>query len=180
MPDKFNWVEYFAGKAKLKNGYQTASDFEIKLEYADGSMITVHDKYKSEDGKTNFENGILFTGEDGRIFVNREKLTGKPVEEMTKEDKEKQHAQVVKLYHGKEPTHHMNNFFDCIVSRDLPISDVETHHRTMTSCHLCNIALMLGRELKWDPKKEEFESDEQATMLMSRPKRDKYSWKATT
>jgi hypothetical protein len=92
----------------------------------------------------------------------------------------KQHEQVVKLYRGKEPTHHMKNFFDCVASRDTPISDVETHHRTMTSCHLCNISLMLGRDLKWNPEKEEFEGDEQATTLMSRPKRDKFSWKATT
>ncbi len=130
--------------------------------------------------KTEFGNGILFEGENGRIFVNRERLTGKPVEEMTKADKERMHAQVVKLYHGKEPTHHMQNFFDCVASRDMPISDVATHHRTMTCCHLCNIALMLGRELHWDPKKEQFVDDEQATKLMSRPRRDKYSWNATT
>jgi myo-inositol 2-dehydrogenase/D-chiro-inositol 1-dehydrogenase len=180
VPDKFDWLAYFAGKAKLKNGYQTPTKFDIELEFADGSIIHVCDEYVSKDGKTRHENGILFEGEDGRIFVNREKLTGKPYEEMTKGDKEKMHAQVVKLYHGKEPTGHMQNFFDCVASRDLPISDVETHHRTMTSCHLCNIALMLGRELKWDPEKEEFIGDEQATKLMSRPKRDKYSWKVTT
>jgi hypothetical protein len=74
----------------------------------------------------------------------------------------------------------MENFFNCIGSRGTPISDVATHHRTMTCCHLCNISLMLGRELKWDPQKEEFVGDEQATMLMTRPRRDKYSWKATT
>jgi hypothetical protein len=50
----------------------------------------------------------------------------------------------------------------------------------MTSCHLCNIGLMLGRELHWDPKKEQFVDDEQAMKLMTRPKREKYSWKATT
>jgi hypothetical protein len=50
----------------------------------------------------------------------------------------------------------------------------------MTCCHLCNIALMLGRELHWNPEKQEFEGDEQATMLMSRPRRDAYSWDATT
>ena len=180
VPEKFDWVAYFAGKAKLKNGFQTPVKFDIDLEYADGSKIHVCDEYVSKDGKTKHENGILFEGEEGRIFVNREKLTGKPVEGMTKADKEKMHDEIVKLYHGKEPTTHMKNFFDCVVSRDTPISDVETHHRTMTSCHLCNIALMLGRELKWDPKKEEFEGDEQATKLMSRPRRDKYSWKVTT
>jgi myo-inositol 2-dehydrogenase / D-chiro-inositol 1-dehydrogenase len=37
VPDKFNWIDYFAGKAKLKNGYQTATEFNIVLEYADGS-----------------------------------------------------------------------------------------------------------------------------------------------
>lgn len=180
VPDKFDWIAYLAGKAKLPNGYQTATTFNINLEYADGSVIHVCDSYDAGDGKTKFDNGILFEGEDGRIFVDRGRLTGKPVEEMTKDDEHKLDEQVIKLYGGKEPGNHMGNFFACIASRGTPISDVETHHRTMTSCHLCNITLMLGRELKWDPDKERFEGDEQATMLMSRPKRDKYSWEATT
>lgn len=180
VPDKFDWVAYFAGKEKLKNGYETAVNFSIDLEYADGNVLTVCDEYKSEDGKTNFPNGILFEGEDGRIFVNRERLTGKPIEDMSKAEQQKLDEDVIKLYGGKQPGNHMQNFFDCVKSRGTPISDVVTHHRTMTSCHLCNIALMLGRELHWDPEKEEFEGDEQATMLKSRPRRGKYSWKATT
>jgi hypothetical protein len=50
----------------------------------------------------------------------------------------------------------------------------------MTTCHLCNIALMLGRDLKWNPDAEQFDGDEQATMLLSRPRREKFSWEATT
>jgi predicted dehydrogenase len=180
VPDKFDWVAYLAGKQTLPNGFQTASKFNINLQYDNGTVLNVCDEYKSDDGKTQFPNGILFEGEDGRIFVNRERLTGKPVEELTKADEEKLAEEVVKLYKGKQPGSHMKNFFECLDSRDTPISDVETHHRTMTSCHLCNITLMLGRELKWDPKKEQFVGDEQAMMLMSRPRREQYSWKSTT
>ncbi|HVT30587.1 MAG TPA: Gfo/Idh/MocA family oxidoreductase [Lacipirellulaceae bacterium] len=180
VPEHFNWLDYFASKAKLKNGYQTATKFDINLEYADGSYIHVCDEYTSPDGKTKFGNGILFEGEDGRIFVDRGDLKGKPVEEMTKADKVKLHEAVVKLNRGKEPTYHMQNFFDCVASRDTPISDVKTHVRTMTCCHLCNIGLMLGRDLHWDPEKEQFVDDEEATKYMSRRRREKYSWKATT
>jgi predicted dehydrogenase len=180
VPDKFDWIAYLAGKEKLPNAFHTPAQFNINLEYADGSTLNVCDEYKSDDGKTQFPNGILFEGEEGRIFVNRERLSGKPVEDMSKGDEAKLEEEVVKLYNGKKPVGHMQNFFECVESRDTPISDVETHHRTMTSCHLCNITLMLGRELKWDPKKEEFIGDEQATMLMSRPRREQYSWESTT
>ena len=55
--------------------------------------------------------------------------------------------------------------------RQQPISDVVTHHRTMTSCHLCNIGLMLGRDLSWDPDKEQFVDDPEADALLSRKSR---------
>ncbi len=180
VPEKFDWNAYLAGQAKLPPAFNTLTEFHINLEYADGSIINVNDDYKSEDGKATFGNGILFEGENGRIFVNRERLTGKPVEDMTKEEQEKLDEEVIKLYHGKKPTNHMQNFFDCVASREKPISDVETHHRTMTCCHLCNITMMLGRKLKWNPDKQEFESDEQANMLKTRPRRAKYAWDKTT
>src|SRR5262249_54546314 len=162
----FDWIAYLEGKKKLPNGYHTPSKFDIDLEFGNGAVLNVVSAYESADGKTKFPNGILFEGDDGRIFVNREKLTGKPVEDMNKNDQAKLNEAVVRLYRGNQPGNHMKNFFDCIASRGTPVSDVETHQRTMTSCHLCNIALMLGRELKWNPKIEKFEGDEQATMLM--------------
>ena len=42
----------------------------------------------------------------------------------------------------------------------------------MNSCHLCNIALMVGRDLKWDYKARNFGDDEVANALLSRKRRD--------
>ena len=41
----------------------------------------------------------------------------------------------------------MGNFFACIKSRETPISDVESQHRSVSACHLANISLRLGRKL---------------------------------
>jgi predicted dehydrogenase len=180
VPDDFDWIAYFDSKADLFNGFHTVTDFNFQLEYGDGSVIHLSNNYHREDGNIRFPNGILFEGDEGRIFVNRERLTGKPVEELTDADKNALDEEVIKLYGGKKPRGHMQNFFDCIESRSTPISDVDTHHRTMTACHLCNISLMLGRELNWDPQNEQFNGDEQASLLMTRPRRKKFSWDTTT
>ena len=68
----------------------------------------------------------------------------------------------------------MKNFFDCIQDRTQPISDVDTHHRSMTTCHLANIAIRLGRELKWDPKTEQIVGDSDAQKWQAREQRKGY------
>jgi len=174
VPDNFDFNAWMAGEIDLPNAFNTAMNFNITLKYGDGTRMTVNDTYTSEDGKVNFGNGILFEGSEGRIFVNRGKLQGKAVDSLTQADNQKLDDVIADLY-GGEPTGHMQNFFNCIESRKNPISDVFTHHRTMTSCHLCNIALMLGRELKWDPAAEEFVGDDQANALRTRPSRPGFS-----
>jgi len=178
VPDHFQWKAFLDGKATLPNGYNTATDFSINLEFANGSILSVNDRYKRDDGRTDFENGILFEGAEGRIFVNRGKLEGKPIDALTDADNRELDEAIVRLYKGKKPGNHMGNFFACVEDRSEPISDVATHHRTMTSCHLCNITLMLGRALKWDPDREQFIGDEQATALISRARRAPYLMEA--
>jgi predicted dehydrogenase len=180
VPEKFNWAAYFAGDAPLPNGFHTAPEFDFNFEYADGSLITIHNNYDAGDGRTRFDNGILFQGDDGRIFVNRGRVSGAPAENLTEAETKEINDRIVALYGGTEPRGHVRNFFDCVASRKTPISDVATHHRSMTCLHLANISLMLGRELRWDPVKEQFIGDDQATALMSRPRRETYSWGKTT
>jgi hypothetical protein len=49
------------------------------------------------------------------------------------------------------------------------------HHRTVSSCHLCNIAMRLGRPLTWDPAGERFPGDAEATAMLGRQPRRGYS-----
>jgi len=66
----------------------------------------------------------------------------------------------------------ISDLVGCIKTRKKPFRDVEYAHRVATVCHLGNIALMLGRDLKWNPDKEEFVNDVEANRLVDRPRRN--------
>ena len=150
------------GYPTIDDRYNTATEFLVEADYPETKVIIRHDT----------DNGVLFEGEKGRIFVNRERLTGKPVEELA--DNPLPEDAVIQAYKGKSPTSHMQNFFDCVKSREEPISDVHSHHRALSTCHLANIALRLDREIKWDPEKEAIIGDDQAQSLVSREQRKGY------
>jgi hypothetical protein len=52
---------------------------------------------------------------------------------------------------------------------------VFTHHRSVSVCHLANIAMRLKRKVRWDPDKEDFIGDEEASALLKRPQRAPYT-----
>jgi predicted dehydrogenase len=165
-PDDFDPVAFLNGEQKIPNGFNTATKFSVNLTYDNGHEMIV------QDGP---DNGIWIEGELGRIFVNRGRLTGKPIEEMTDADKEWLDEEVVKLYNGQKPRGHMQHFFECLQERKFTVSDPFTHHRSMTTCHICNIALLLKRKVEWDPATEDFVGDEQASTLRSRKQREPYT-----
>jgi len=67
---------------------------------------------------------------------------------------------------------HMRNLLDCIKTRCQPVANPVASHRSMSTVHGANICLWLGRNLKWDPQKEEFINDPEANRLRSRAMRD--------
>jgi predicted dehydrogenase len=66
---------------------------------------------------------------------------------------------------------HIQNWLDCIKTRDEPNAPVAVGHRSVTICHLAGIARELGRRLQWDPASETFPHDEEANRLLDRPRR---------
>ncbi|MBN1444025.1 MAG: gfo/Idh/MocA family oxidoreductase, partial [Planctomycetes bacterium] len=69
---------------------------------------------------------------------------------------------------------HMRNFFECVRTREQPISDVYSHHRALTTCHLANICIRLGRPIRWDPETEQISGDDEASGWLKRPRRKGY------
>ena len=69
---------------------------------------------------------------------------------------------------------HVANFFDCVKSGNTPISDVVSQHRSVSTCHLVNISIRLGRKLRWDPQREHFVGDDEANQYLEREQRKGY------
>ena len=147
--------------------YNVPRDFEVRYRFANGVSMSVLD---------NGRNGITFIGTEGKLFVNRGTIAGKAVDDLAKNPLAREKFQ---LYQdnlerperaGKLDAiiNHMGNFFDCAVSRATPLSDIESQHRSVSTCHLGNIALKLGRKLTWDPTQELFPQDQPANDLLSR------------
>ncbi len=63
---------------------------------------------------------------------------------------------------------HVRNFLECIKSRKQPVSDLESGHRTITSCHLANLSMKLGRTLHWDAEKELILDDPETNQLLTK------------
>ena len=162
------------GKAQyptVNDGFNVAVDFHAKYRYANGVVMTVADTGR---------NGIMFTGDQGRLFVNRGTISGKPVEDLKQQPLNREDMKVYAFDNQDRPEragkldaiiNHMGNFFDCIEARKSPISDVESQHRSVSTCHLGNIAMREDRVLTWDPELELFPEDEKANRWLAREQR---------
>jgi predicted dehydrogenase len=120
--------------------------------------------YKYASGVTmtrDTANGILFTGTKGRVETNRGYLQTWPDELKNVQIK----ADEIHLY---ESNNHYVDWLDAVRKRTRPVCDIETGCRSVTVCHLGNIAYKLKRPLKWDHEHEVFVGDDQANRLLSR------------
>ena len=156
-------VPFKDGYPTVNDCYNTSQDFAVKCKFASGVEMIV-------DSRS--DNGILFEGTKGRLFVNRGGINGKPIEEKWDKDQFTD-ADVIALYKGKPYEGHKQNFYRCIREGGLPVSDVFSHIMAMNTCHLTSIAARLGRTIKWDPAAEKIIGDDQAATFAARsPRKD--------
>ncbi len=133
--------------------WNTATEFTFEAVYASGVTLIVSSKERS---------GVTWEGEDGWVWADRDRH-------------EASSPEILNAVIGPDEIHlyrsdnHFRNFLDCVVERREPVAPAETAHRSLTICHLGNIAMRLGRaNLKWDPNTEQILDDAEASAMLRR------------
>lgn len=132
--------------------YNTAVEYYFECEYPDGVTMIISDKER---------NGVTFEGTGGWVWADRGRhdASSKDILEAKIGEDE------VHLYESND---HVKNFVDCVFSGEETVAPIEVAHRSISIAHLGNIALRTGRDLKWDPEKEQILGDDAASAMLSR------------
>ncbi len=137
--------------------YNTAKDYHIEYTYADGVRLIVDSGNPS----------LRFEGSDGWIGNRgwRAPLQAEP-------------ASILDSVIGPDEVHlytcpqgEQRNFLDCVKSREECYFPPEIGQRCFTIAHIGNIAMILGKKLKWDPQAERFTNSDEANRMLGRAMR---------
>jgi predicted dehydrogenase len=150
-----------ADPSKEPNCYNCHPTFKINSTYANGTHLIT-----TSDG----ENGNRFIGDEGWIFVNRERIEASDLKLLDQ-------PQVKDAIRNDSTINHIIDFLRCVRLRERPVCDAMVGHRSATVCHLGTIALRLGTPLVWDPSAEHFtgSGSSAANAMLSREARS--PWK---
>ena len=169
-------IEGTAKYPSAENGYNVALDYHVRYRYANGVELEVLDAPRGDYNR----DGVMFEGDAGRLFVNRGTIAGRPIEDLKSQPFGRNDFRIYASDSLDRPErmgkidaikNHMGNFYDCTLSRKTPISDVVSQHRSVSLCHLGNIAMRVGTKLTWNPEAEQFTDSPAATKLLRRDQR---------
>ncbi|GAA4454366.1 Gfo/Idh/MocA family protein [Novipirellula rosea] len=157
--------------------YETPDQTVMKYQYANGVTMNC----RQTPGTQSNKQGTEFIGEKGSVFVWRGGLVASSPEILksvevpkplvhtgsvvTLPDAEKRYANIA----------HVQNFIDCVKTRETPAADISIGHRSATVCHLGNIAVRSGKKINWDPQTETIVGDADGAKWLTKDYRAPYS-----
>lgn len=128
----------------------------------DNGIIVTEEEFEGD------KRGVKIYGEKGWIQVCRKEFKcSSPEFEMKKTGKDDVPYEINVGHH--------KTFIDSVISRNDPNVTVEIGHSSCTVCNLGNIAMELGRPVKWNPIVQKFVDDPEATKLLQYQYRPGYS-----
>jgi len=122
-----------------------------------------------------YKQGCRFIGDEGWVHVNRAGIEAGDPKLLQITLKDTDDPLHVSPAWGDPYTSHTADFFRSMRTRKDPVSPVEQGHYATTLGNVSDIALRLGRKLKWDPKNDQFIGDEQANSMLSRAERSPWT-----
>jgi predicted dehydrogenase len=152
-----------------KDAMETPDTQQVMWQYPEFSMIWEH-ALGVGHGPESREHGVQFHGEGAVLVVDR--AGWEVIPETDRIDRP------LRVYKSMGlPRHdirvddmherHVENFVECMKTRERPHSDVEIGHNSMIACHLGNAAFRLGRRVDWDIENEKPRGDSEAVELMA-------------
>jgi len=138
--------------------WNTATKYRLTAKYPKGVTMTI------AGGHRDIRGGTKWIGEDGWVWVDRGGMDANPKEIL----KEKIGPDEIHLFQSPG---HWRNFLDCVKSRKTTLTPCEVAHRSATPGHLGQIAMLLGRKIRFNPETEEIPGDPTATRMLGRPMR---------
>jgi len=132
--------------------WNTATSFHVTCTYANGMTMII----RSSGG------GVRWEGTDGWVDLGGRTEPASVADSVIGPGE-------IHLYRSSSQ---YANFIDCVKSRRRTAAPVEVAHRSISPSHLGNIAMRLGRKLRFDPVRERFIDDPTADRMLSRPYRE--------
>ena len=145
--------------------YQPPANDQLVCRYADGAELIFREKGWIPLGscpvRFEGETGWVEAGDSGKLVLSSpELLAGRKIEEIG----------------GYPATFHVRDFLDCVKTRGKPKGNADAACNAHIACHAANIAIALGRTVKFDNATNMFVGDDEANRLRSEAMRE--PWRA--
>ncbi|MCK4966950.1 gfo/Idh/MocA family oxidoreductase, partial [bacterium] len=160
-------VNVQGGKYYIKDNRDTPDTLEAVFEYPKFICIysnTVLNKFGIDGAGYR----IQFYGTKGTMLLTRSGWEVIPEEKRTKDKKTVKLMEPAEMKAEDQRKPHIRNFIDCVKSRNLPISDIETGHYSTVTPLLGKISYLVNERIKWDAKNEIITNSKKGNELLSR------------
>jgi len=145
----------------------TAYIYDIEYKYANGVTVEYMDLSTAKRKYEQFRYGAMascFVGPKGWVYVAREGVRTHP-------------DSLMRSFIGPNEIHvinsddHKRNFLDAVKTGQRTIAPMEAAAHDEMVCQMGDIAMRMKRKLRWDPVKEDFIGDEDASRRLARSMR---------
>jgi len=149
------WEVEGTGKIASEGRNDAVYDWDVRITFGNGVKLRF----------TPGGDHTRFIGTEGWVGISRGYIKAEPESLLKSTIRPEEIHLPVSHSHG-------GNFLDAVRSRTDPVSNIEDAVQSDLVSHVGDLAIRLGRKLRWDPIKEEFLDDPDATRLMTRPMRE--------